>query len=264
MRNYMQDYMDGNHTEVWSELRALGTKIHAHDYREVVAPIMQELMRRITLNLITIIKRLQEIGYNFQFKDRIWNLPDDRISSKLDRFEQVYGLLPLSIRYWYTLIGEVNLTGNHPRLSYYAPSISEKIDGIHALQMSIHSEPFVISFDDSPQKSKPADIMHGRKIRSQQFNEDQAILYCKFQFSPDMYHKSGESGGEGLIVIIPDNTIDGTIYDKNDEWDGFYFIDFVRANFKYACFPGFRFYDPHDPLFPGEEIAFLTKDLLPI
>jgi hypothetical protein len=264
MRDYMKHYMDGNHTEVWAELRALGSKIHAHDYREVVAPIMQELMRRINLNLTMIIKRLQEVEYDFQLKNRIWNLPDDRISRTLDRFEQTYGLLPLSIRYWHTIIGEVNLMGNHPRLSYYAPSISEEIDSMNGSQMSIHSEPFVISFNDSPQKLKPIDIIHDRKIKSGQFNEDRVDFYYKFQFSPDIYHKSGESGGEGLLVIIPDNTIDGIIYDANEEWSGFYFIDYLRTSFQYGGFPGFRFYDPHDPLFPGEEIAFLTKDLLPI
>src|SRR5690349_14807254 len=70
MPSYLERYWAGQHEQVWDELRALGpiprdTPLHG----EALA-VARETMRRVRLNIRTVIERLQALGYMFGYEQR--------------------------------------------------------------------------------------------------------------------------------------------------------------------------------------------------
>jgi hypothetical protein len=85
---------------------------------------------------------------------------------------------------------------------------------------------------------------------------DESGPYC-VMIAPDLVHKSGESGGEPYSMTFPNPAIDAPL--EGEERYGA-FIEYLRVCFRWGGFPGLR--ASAKP--PQEELAYLTKGLLPL
>lgn len=66
MPTLIERYNAGDRVAVWNELRQLGPKVREHDFYEPALAVARETVRRSRQNLVTIIQRLDAMGYRFE------------------------------------------------------------------------------------------------------------------------------------------------------------------------------------------------------
>lgn len=249
-RSYLERYEQGRCEEVWLELTALGPTVRQEPiYSEAVA-VARETMRRIRHNLGLLVKRLRILDYRFaceheEYSSQPFQKPHPDSVQDLDAAERQYGLLPLSVRMLYTEIGSVDFSGYHPKLSRY--------DGAGW------------PTDDEAPLTDPLDIAPFDPMEDTVDGVDEEEMphlgkFASMWIMPDIVMKAGQSGGSASI-IIPNPAMD--THFVSADWGGLLLVSYLRLSFKWAGFAGFS-YQPEAAAAAKAELAFLTKDLLPI
>jgi hypothetical protein len=119
MPGYLKRYRQGECEQVWAELLALGGKIREKPlYGEALA-VAHETMSRARANVELLAQRLATLGYQFAHPERVFVPADEETRRLSAEVEHRAGLLPLSLRAWFDVVGEVNFMGSHPKLSTY-------------------------------------------------------------------------------------------------------------------------------------------------
>ncbi|MFN8374198.1 MAG: hypothetical protein U0694_15135 [Anaerolineae bacterium] len=129
MATFLQRYHSGEREQVWAELVALGEKVREEPVFSDAREVARETMRRARHNVELIYQRLQALGYTFEYPDAAFVPPSPAVTAQLDTFEREVGAIPLSLRAWCEIVGEVNFVGNHPGLAYYGPSVAASFGG---------------------------------------------------------------------------------------------------------------------------------------
>jgi hypothetical protein len=128
MESYLARYQQGDCEQVWDELDALGVKVFREEIYPEAWAVALETMRRVRHNVEVVMPRLEEVGYEFGYEwleeerpdvTEEWvarqparnALPSFDIAEQIQRFEELAGPLPLSIRAFYREVGEVNFFG---------------------------------------------------------------------------------------------------------------------------------------------------------
>src|SRR4051812_6140238 len=143
MTAFLDRYRDGEHEAVWAELVALGKRVRRGPVLDDACAVARETMIRARRNIETLVRRLDEIGYQFRAsrteeyvaptainpftkqplpgprepvrKAMVFCPPRPEAVGQIAELERLVGVLPLSVRAWYEVVGEVDLTGSHPR-----------------------------------------------------------------------------------------------------------------------------------------------------
>ncbi len=108
---YLERYMAGEYEQVWAELVALGPAVRDNSILPDAWAVAQETMRRARTNIERIVAHLKTMGYQFQ-DAQPFKPPDDDQIAELDGFEQTVGPVPLSVRAWIEIVGEVESDGH--------------------------------------------------------------------------------------------------------------------------------------------------------
>ena len=146
---------------------------------------------------------------------------------RIRKLEKKLGMLPLSLRVFYEVVGSIDLTGQHPSLAPRSGPISP--------------DPLVVfSIEDALADAEQRDEDEG---------DNRVVI------APDEIHKAGESGGEPYEMALPDERADGELL---NERHGTFFVEYLRMAFRFAGFPGYEGYDQDVP----PEIEELRKGLL--
>lgn len=124
MATYLERYQNGERVEVWRELVALGDGVRREPLYSDAQAVARETMRRAKHNVETIYEQLKQIGFEFQFPDAVFKPLTAEEIAELDAFESEVGLLPLSVRAWAEIVGNVNFMGTYPKLSYYDTQVN--------------------------------------------------------------------------------------------------------------------------------------------
>jgi hypothetical protein len=74
-------------------------------------------MTRARANIELLVTRLTSLGYRFAHPDRVFIPADEETGRLVTEVERRAGPLPLSLRAWCEVVGEVNFMGSHPKLS---------------------------------------------------------------------------------------------------------------------------------------------------
>jgi hypothetical protein len=94
---------------------------------------------------------------------------------------------------------------------------------------------------------------------------EEAMLLTQPPFAhplgPDLSFTSGQSGGDSIEFLFPNPALDTILLGYDWGWTPF--ITYLRTCFQWGGFPGLRAY-PQAVEAARDELAFLTKDLLPI
>jgi hypothetical protein len=167
-------------------------------------------------------------------------LPTSEFQATIAEIDTQHGPLPLTLRAWCEIVGQVNLMGDHPKLcSYYGKGPA--------------SDPLVVEIDESGIEAQLEE-----REEYPELEETPLIL----EFAPDSLHKCNTSGGAPNAFELPQRGFDGVIISE-DEWDGIYFIPYLRLCFTWGGFPGLR-HEVQAAQNAAEELAFLTSGLVPL
>jgi uncharacterized protein DUF6745 len=208
-------YMAGAHREVWRELVSLGDRVRADPDAADALAVAYETMHRVESNVRKLVQRLDGISYTFgmndsrspQFAAHVPPPPD--IHRRIVDFEKEYGTLPLSLRAFYAVVGEVNLIGTHPSIDPKGGSVATDPLVVYALDEG------ALEFDDEDEDGETP----------------RAIT-----IAPDDLHKANVSGGDAYEMAIPDLRADGELL---NERHGLFFVDYLRLCFRFGGFPGY-------------------------
>jgi uncharacterized protein DUF6745 len=135
-------YNSGRHRQVWREIVALGPDVRNEPLAADALAVAYEVMHRVEANVRTVLERLHTLGYRFrsglpaakaaaasahshqpadQIRPGAHLPPGPKVWEQIQRLEKHAGLLPLSLRAFYDVVGAVDFTGSHPRLSHSRP-----------------------------------------------------------------------------------------------------------------------------------------------
>ena len=230
--SFLERYLKGEYEQVWAELLALGGQIREEPLYSDALAVARETMTRTGKNIEVLVQRLEELDYRFEFPVEVGVIEQDWLEH-LYMLEERIGLLPLSIRVFYEIVGGAELLGSHPKLSDHLLDVYSNPLNVAPLVFG-ELEAYVNPFYGDP-------------------SPEGATLY-KIDISPDDAGKAGYSGGF-YSIGIPDPAMDSPLWNY-----GGTFVEYLRESFRWGGFPGFK--RSNNP--PTEELAFLTKDLLPI
>ena len=226
-------YVAGERDQVWRELVDLGPDVRATANLADALAVSYETMARVEANIQTIVQRLNGLRYAFETSPgktgRPHIPPAGSTWKALRKLEKTAGSLPLALRAFYDVVGEVNLMGFHPAL---APR-----------QSSVAPDPLVVfGIEDS------REALDGQET-------DDGALYLPI--APDDLHKANVSGGDPYSIRVPAPVADTII---EFEPHGVTFVEYLRIAFAWGGFPGWENADAIAP----PEIGELSKGLLPI
>jgi hypothetical protein len=123
-------------------------------------------------------------------------------------FEKEFGTLPLSLRAFYEVVGEVNLIGSHPSLDPKDNPVAPDPLVVYGLDEGL------IELDEEDEDAAPAAIT----------------------IAPDDLHKANTSGGDPYEMAIPDLRADGELLHERHR---LFFVDYLRLCFRFGGFPGY-------------------------
>jgi hypothetical protein len=122
--SFLSRYLAGEHEGVWNELVLLGPQVRDEPLLSDAAAVARETMRRAKENLLAVIDRLVDIGYRFEEQApreegvtiaEVYVPPGPDMGERISELEAVAGVLPLSLRASYEIVGRVNLMGTIQR-----------------------------------------------------------------------------------------------------------------------------------------------------
>lgn len=122
MPGYLERYRRGECEEVWAELLALGGQVRDRPLYLEAQSVAHETMTRARANIELLVPRLTSLGYEFAHPDRVFVPADEETRRFVTDVERHAGPLPLSLRAWCEVVGEVNFMGRHPKLSTHVES----------------------------------------------------------------------------------------------------------------------------------------------
>jgi hypothetical protein len=83
--------------------------------RRAAGRVLTEIMGRARKNVDRIVARLNSTGYRFAQPDLVHVVPVPNLRRKIERIEKSGAILPLAIKYWFKIVGSVDLAGSHPK-----------------------------------------------------------------------------------------------------------------------------------------------------
>ena len=136
--------------------------------------------------------------------------PPPDIHNQIVRFERDHAVLPLSLRTFYEVVGEVNLIGSHPTLAPADHAIAPDPLVVYALDEGA----LAYDEDEDEEEGRPSAIT----------------------IAPDDLHKANTSGGDAYEMAIPDLRADGELLNERHQ---LFFVDYLRLCFRFGGFPGY-------------------------
>src|SRR5579872_2703883 len=137
--------------------------------------------------------------------------PSSNARKQIARLEKAAGVLPLSLRVFYEVVGAVNLIGSHPSL---APE-----------RGTVCPDPLVVFGID--------DVLEEVRERL----EDEDGEGTSIAIAPDDLHKADTSGGDPYEIQLPNPGADAVLHNERHH---LLFVDYLRLCFRFGGFPGYE------------------------
>ena len=216
----LEKYKNGEVKEVYAEIQKLGKDAFIPENFSEVEAVLIETFERVAYNLEIIYSELKNI--NYVFYDRPYHKPlsnTDKLLKELDKVVKEFGFVPLSLKYFYKIVGGVDFAWNYNKEKIVTWELADPI------QISSLDE-LVSYVTDEDWKEDILDYV----------NDDEDYGYAFLELSADDLHKDNISGGSPYSLKIEEEpTVDS---DFVDEPHNTTFIDYLRICFDYCGFPG--------------------------
>jgi hypothetical protein len=258
MQSYLERYLDGDRIGVWAELVALGPAIRSEPIYAEAQAVAQEMMKRAKHNVQLLVERLGDLNYRFAAPEAAWMPPNAQLQNALDASELRYGPLPLVVRKWYEVVGEVDFVGAHPRLSRH-----DGMDWGGSEQLQCYSDPMMIVWPGHESDELPSfylDLADDWDEIARMEAESPPPFGIRLGLSA--INKANQSGSGAVQILVPSPGFDAPLLDKDDYWMGTLFVPYLRECFTWGGFPGLgRLAEPDRP---RDELRILTEGLAPL
>jgi hypothetical protein len=218
-------------------------------------------MQRVRHNIEVLLPRLEACGYEFGYEwmselpqaDLDWialqpapyTPPPEEITTSIERFEEMAGPLPLSLKAFYSEVGGVNFVGRHPiweeYFREYTPRGLEPVNPDPLFVWVLFEE----TFHDYASWQKST------------LNQDIEAKPYLLPIAGDAYLKYNISGAGAYEMALPNLSADALLL---NEWHHTTFVNYLRICLHYGGLPGLQRIENVIP----DELAYLRKDLLPI
>ena len=207
-------YQAGAYRDVWRELVSLGGAVREDPYVADALAVAYETMCRVQENVRTVVERLTAMHFTFGMPDgplgvAVGGAPPD-IHDRIVSFEREFAVLPLSLRTFYEVVGEVNLIGSHPALAPADRAITPNPLVVYALDEG------ALEYDEE--------------------EDEEAGRPSAITIAPDDLHKANVSGGDAYEMAVPDLRADGELLNERHQ---LFFVDYLRLAFRFGGFPGY-------------------------
>lgn len=244
MNRLLEKYLKGNYQEVWQEMLSLGPLDRQSDTFMDIYTVAKETMLRVNHNILTIITRLEKMGYKFALPEYKKISPGNEIQAQIDQLESKVGSLPVSLIAFYEIVGGACLMGDYPGLASYAKPLATE-------PILFYSDPLVVfpieaafeQVDDFYQVDPDMD--------------DPETAEFLIPIAPDDYHKENVSGGAPYEIAVPCLAADTLLL---NDWHETTFVNYLRICFRWGGFPGWERY----PDQPKALLRSLADRLIPI
>jgi len=154
--------------------------------------------------------------------------PGPGAHKQIARLEKTAGVLPLSLRVFYEVVGAVDWTGSHP--------------GLAPKNDMVCPDPLVVyGLDDALEEV------------CERVDDEDSEGIC-ITIAPDDLHKADTSGGDPYEIGLPNLGADAELLNERHRLP---FVDYLRLSFRFGGFPGYEAID----CVPAE-IKTLCEDLL--
>lgn len=191
-----------------------------------VEKVLTETFERVAHNLDIIYSELKSINYLFKSEPE-YNferplhkpLPDTKILlEKLDNVVRPYGFVPLSLKFFYKIVGGVNFVWDYEK------------NGDIMWEMA---DPIQISSLDAVVGEVTDDYW---QEYIQEYVDHEIFGNAFLNLAADSLHKDNISGGPAYAMQITNEpSIDGNFMNEPNETT---FINYLRICFEYCGFPG--------------------------
>ncbi len=233
MTPYLERYQRGEHRSVWNDLLQLApVALRGLALADALA-VAQETMMGVRHNLELLVSHLQRRGYPFRHPEAVLLLPQPNVEEQIQELERRAGVLPLSLRAFYQVVGSVDFTArNSPWVGcdYPDPLV------VFPIQMALH------------------ELQEWEQDREEY---EKAFGSFRIPIAPDLYHKEDVSGGMWYGIALPSLGADAILL---EEWHETTFVEYLRICFHWAGFPGLE----RTPTASWQPLEELTAGLLKI
>jgi hypothetical protein len=244
MPSFAERYRAGDLEAVTAELSALGALTDA-DFRADAVAVADQVMTTANRNLEQIERRLQGLGYCFAAANSgVRRPPGPELVAGLTAIAATASI-PITLDRWFRIVGEVDLSGDHPRLSSLA-SAHGWISRLRSAADPIVSDPLVLAW------------FGGLLEESLALTPPEMVL----ELAPDACQKAGLSGSGPSFVRLGNATFDVTLHGE-DVLDGLELIPYLRLAFAWGGFPGLS-QEPELAEAARTDLSVLTRDLEPV
>lgn len=271
--SYLERYISGEHEQVWAELQALGAAVREEPLYTDALAVARETMRRVRHNIETLIPRLEALGYTFGYgwalgRDfpnyvmAVYTPPAPNVTETIAEIERRFGILPLSLRAFYEVVGSVNFVGAPPETWTDWRAVPDDVDAIYIYPAEValkDCEPWQERYDYLREKAWDPFEMTGDDICDSRAYFALPRECCLVPIAPDQWHKYDVSGCGGYDIAIPNLATDARLLTERHRTT---FVKYLRHCFRWAGFSNLEMI----PGGPAEVSALsaLTHDLLPI
>lgn len=219
-------YMNGDTKGVCQDIYEMGADAFSPANLQEIEKVLTEIFQRVAYNLDIIYTELKTINYLFKIgaeynfeKPLHKPLPDtDTLLLQLDKAVEPFGFVPLSMKFFYKIVGGVNLVWDYDTSEDFMWNMADPIQiaSLDAVVETVSDEYW------------PEDI--------QQYVSDKNFGKAFFDLAADDLHKDNVSGGQAYAIeITKEPSIDSNFMNEPNNTT---FINYLRICFEYCGFPG--------------------------
>ena len=168
-------------------------------------------------------------------------LSDEEIAD-IQKFEKKGMVIPLSLRAWIEEVGDVNLAGAHPALSFWE---DENFPRVYADPLMVCLDHFMFEIEGWLEACEEGDIDAMAPVLSWD-----AAAKARLAIEDEQLDN-------GYCMELPNAAADAAL---NGERHKTTFVNYLRIAFRWGGFPGWEQHEKR----PERELKILTEELLPI
>jgi hypothetical protein len=224
MTAFLERYQNGDYEQVWAELLARGSSVRNEPLLEDALDVARETMAKARTNIERLIERLQAIGYEFEDPEIVFIPPQPNVHEQIASLESLAGVIPLSLRAWYEVVGTVSFRGFHPDWS-----------GFFAYALVVDPLEYVLE-----------------ECAVWKDDCDEEPFQVPVATCPD--------GGIPYIIEVPNTSIDAPLL---QELHGTTFVNYLRICFRWGGFPEFEKYRRDNEIYLQHFQKLKIKEAIP-
>jgi hypothetical protein len=272
-RTYLERYLAGEYEQVWDELLGLGAAVRTQPlYRDAHA-VARETMRRVRHNIEALTPRLDAAGYQFGYgwvrghefpsgpPDPRFSPPPANVARLLAELEARTGVLPLSLRAFYEVVGAVNFVGEPPPAWPDWRAVPDGLDALYVYPVAGTIEDAYAWEDEygelteeewslpGPGEDDPCDVRAYAALP-----HDCWLV----PIAPDEWQKYDISGCGAYEIAVPNPAADARLLTERHCTT---FVNYLRICMRWAGFPKLEQLAGDSAVISG--LSALTSGLLP-